>query len=103
MKRTCAVFLIVYLSMTAVFAQAPSILAGISWLSSTWRLERNGRLVEEYWTTPAEGSMIGLSRTVVNGKMSEFEFLRIIERDGKLVYLAQPTGHAPTEFTSTLI
>jgi hypothetical protein len=33
--------------------------------------------------------------------MSAFEFLRIVERDGGLVYIAQPGGAPPTEFVLT--
>lgn len=33
--------------------------------------------------------------------MFAFEFLRIVERDGGLVYVAQPNGAAPTEFVLT--
>jgi hypothetical protein len=35
--------------------------------------------------------------------MVAFEFLRMIERDGGLVYIAQPNGRPPTEFTLTAI
>jgi len=45
--------------------------------------------------------MLGLSRTVSRGKMSAFEYLRVVERDGGLVYAAQPGGAAPTEFVLT--
>ena len=31
--------------------------------------------------------------------MGLFEYLRIVERDGGLVYIAQPGGRPPTEFT----
>lgn len=33
--------------------------------------------------------------------MVAFEYLRIVERDGGLVYVAQPGGRAPTEFALT--
>ena len=46
--------------------------------------------------------MLAVSRTVnTRGRMSAFEFLRIIEREGGLVYIAQPGGIAPTEFILT--
>ena len=41
------------------------------------------------------------SRTVKKDKMVGFEFLRIVERDGGLVYVAQPGGKPPTEFVLT--
>jgi hypothetical protein len=43
--------------------------------------------------------MLGASRTVnTRDQMSAFEYLRIVERDGGLVYIAQPGGATPTEF-----
>jgi hypothetical protein len=33
--------------------------------------------------------------------MTAFEFLRIVVRDGTPVYIAQPNGVPPTEFTAT--
>ena len=33
--------------------------------------------------------------------MIAFEYLRIVERDGGLVYVAQPGGRSPTEFMLT--
>ena len=33
--------------------------------------------------------------------MTGFEFLRIVERDGGLVYIAQPGGRSATEFVLT--
>ena len=47
--------------------------------------------------------MLAVSRTLKNGRMAGFEFLRIVERDGGLVYVAQPGGKPPTDFTLTAI
>lgn len=33
--------------------------------------------------------------------MTAFEFLRIVTKEGRAVYVAQPGGVAPTEFTAT--
>ena len=35
--------------------------------------------------------------------MVAFEFLRIVERDGTLIYIAQPDGRPPTEFRLSAI
>lgn len=46
--------------------------------------------------------MLAVSRSVnTSGKMFAFEYLRIVERDGGLVYIAQPGGKTPTEFVLT--
>lgn len=42
--------------------------------------------------------MLGMSRTIVNGKLKSFEFLRIEARGSDLAYLAQPQGRPATEF-----
>lgn len=73
-------------------------LADLGWLSGSWKQEANGKVIEEHWTTPAGGSMLGMSRTIKNGKTVAFEFLRIEQRDGTLLYIAQPQGAPPTEF-----
>ena len=52
---------------------------------------------------PRAGTMLGMGRTVRGDTLIEYEYVRIFERDGKLVYAAQPSRQAPTEFESTTI
>ena len=47
--------------------------------------------------------MLAVSRTIKGDRMVAFEFLRIVEREGGLVYIAQPNGRPPTEFTLSAI
>ena len=73
MKRT--VLGLLFLSM-AVFAADPApkppvtasmAISQLGWLAGNWRLERNGRVVDEQWMAPAGGVMLGMSRTVIPG------------------------------------
>jgi len=48
--------------------------------------------------TASGGMMLGMHRDVKSGAKTEFEFLRIEQQDGKLVYQAMPFGHPPTPF-----
>ena len=57
--------------------------------------------IEERWSPPRGGAMLAVSRTVSRDKMVAFEFLRIVERGGGLVYIAQPGGRTATEFVLT--
>jgi hypothetical protein len=85
-------------------AQGPprhATIGEVAWLAGTWVTVDGARTVEEHWTTPAGGAMLAVSRTIAGGRLSEFEFLRIVERDGRLVYVAQPSGRPPTEFAMT--
>ncbi|MCL4210546.1 MAG: hypothetical protein HRU76_04995 [Phycisphaeraceae bacterium] len=72
------------------------------WLAGGWRsASEDGKASsEEHWVDPAGGAMLGVNRTIQAGKMVLFEFLRIEEREGTLIYLAQPGGRTPaTTFT----
>lgn len=73
----------------------------VSWLAGAWRTEVDGVVLEEYWIPGSGGLMLGLSRTVADGKAVGFEFLRIEARATDLVYIAQPNGRPGTEFTLT--
>lgn len=83
---------------------AKAAIGDLAWLAGAWVGSRGtgGSIsFEERWSPPSGGSMLAVSRTVTRDKMSAFEFLRIVERDGGLVYIAQPGGAAPTEFVLT--
>lgn len=70
----------------------------LEWLASSWVQTDGEKSYEERWGPPLGGSMFGISRTVRSERLTSFEYLRIIERDNGLVYIAQPGGKAPTEF-----
>lgn len=69
----------------------------LSWMSGHWRSTKDGLVMEEVWTEPGGGVMLGLHRDAKGAKAS-FEFLRIAETNGGIVYLAQPGGKPPTQF-----
>jgi hypothetical protein len=82
---------------------AKATIGDLSWLAGAWVGSRSsGSSIEERWSPPLGGAMLAVSRTVnTSGKMVAFEYLRVIERDGGLVYVAQPGGAKPTEFVLT--
>ncbi len=76
----------------------------VTWLAGAWTGTRGAAgatSIEERWSPPLGGSMLATSRTVSRNRMVAFEFLRITERDGGLIYIAQPNGSPPTEFVLT--
>jgi hypothetical protein len=85
----------------ALPAPAKAAMADMAWLAGAWVGKRGKRSIEERWSPPLGGAMLGVSRTVSRGSMVAFEYLRIVERDGELVYVAQPNGAPPTEFVLT--
>ena len=84
----------------ALPAPAKAAIGDLAWLAGAWVGTRSsGSSIEERWSPPLGGAMLAVSRTVnTSGKMVAFEYLRIVERDGGLVYIAQPGGAKPTEF-----
>jgi hypothetical protein len=87
------------LLMVATLAQATDV-AALSWLSGCWRQESPSRTVDETWMAPAGDGMLGMSRTVANGRIVEHEFLQIRVQDRRLVYIAKPSGQPEATFTA---
>ena len=88
----------------ALPAPTHAVIDDMAWLAGAWvgtRGAEGATSVEERWSPPLGGAMLAVSRTASRGKMRAFEYLRIVERDGGLVYIAQPGGAAPTEFVLT--
>lgn len=82
---------------------AKAAIGDVAWLVGAWVGTRSsGSSIEERWSPPLGGAMLAVSRTVnTSGRMNAFEYLRIIERDAGLVYIAQPGGAKGTEFVLT--
>jgi hypothetical protein len=79
----------------AMAAEAPDL----GWMAGHWCSEEGGRRVDELWLPPVGGALHGLSRTVADGSVESFEFLRIGHEKGTTTFYAQPNGVAPTGFT----
>jgi hypothetical protein len=101
LARVC----VVLLAPLCVCAQAPAraTIGQLAWLAGDWHGGADPITFEERWTPLSGGAMLAVSRTINGDRMVAFEFLRIVERDGGLVYIAQPNGRPPTEFTLTAI
>ena len=63
-------------------------------LAGCWERNERGSLINEMWMKPAGTSMIGSGRTVKNGKTTDFEFLRIEQREDAIYYVAKPRTNA---------
>jgi hypothetical protein len=83
--------------------QAADTIDQAGWLAGHWQEVKGKSDVEEHWMAPKGATMLAVNRTTRSGSATEFEFLRIIERDGTLVYVASPAGRPPTEFAAITI
>jgi hypothetical protein len=73
-------------------------IAALAWMAGSWSGTVDGVQMEEHWMRPGGGAMVGMHRDVAKGRMVSFEFFRIEEQNGTLVYLASPGGATPTRF-----
>lgn len=73
----------------------------VAFLTGCWKSERGARVVEEHWLAPAGGSLMGVGRTVADGKTTAFEFLQIRDLPDGLTYIAKPSGQAEAAFIAT--
>ncbi len=70
----------------------------VAWISGSWESAGGATTMDENWSYPSGGAMLGTGRVVSGGKMKFFEFLRIQVLKGGLTYVAQPGGGSPTPF-----
>src|SRR4051812_1673146 len=73
-------------------------LRDLAWLAGDWQLTSAAACVEEQWTQPSSNMLLGMSRTVEEGRTTAFEFVRIEARADGIYYVAQPGGRPPVAF-----
>lgn len=78
--------------------EAPSLM-DLSWIAGHWSGSEEDVSSEEWWTNPLGGMMLGVHRDISPNGRTFFEYLRIVEANSGLVYIAQPLGRPPTEFS----
>jgi hypothetical protein len=70
----------------------------LAWLEGTWSGEKDGIHMEEMWTGPRGGALLGLHRDVEGARMVSWEFLRVEATDAGVFYHASPRSAPPTAF-----
>jgi len=102
-RRRIAVWLsvgVVLAGFSLAFAQTSSSLDRVAWLHGCWQTMGTPTVIEEQWMAPRGGTMIGMGRTVRDGRTTEYELVVLKEQDGRLAYEAHPSGQAPAVFLS---
>lgn len=75
----------------------------VNWLAGCWEFTRGNRHVAEQWTAARGGTMLGVSRTVSDGRTVDYEFILIREANGRLEYVAKPSRQPEAVFTSVRV
>jgi hypothetical protein len=101
--RTLRVVFITILFCGFAWAQevAPARLADLGWMAGCWERSDDAKklLSSEQWMRPAGGVMLGLGRTITDGRATDWEYMRIEQRGDHLVFVAWPRANKDeTEF-----
>lgn len=83
--------------------QEPSGVERLAWLQGCWTAASPRGVIEELWTAPRGGSMLGLSRTVRDERMVAYELVVVREQGAQLAYQAHPSGQPSAVFLSRAI
>ncbi|MGQ0712098.1 MAG: DUF6265 family protein [Gemmatimonadaceae bacterium] len=85
-------------------ARQPDGVDQLAWFAGCWVYTSPRVIIEEIWTRPAGGSMLGMSRTLRRDPAGDstiaWEFIRVHARGTDLVYAAQPHNQPAAEFMS---
>ena len=74
-------------------------LSALQWMAGCWAQNGNDPGSLEQWMAPSGGLMLGMNRSIRDGKAVGFEYLRIIEKEDNTVELvASPSGQESARF-----
>jgi hypothetical protein len=101
-----AILVLIVLASAASGAETPSpplptLVANLAWLAGDWSGTAGDLEMEETWLEPKGGALLGLHRDVRAGAdraMVSFEYMRIAETAGGIVFYGSPGGKPPTPF-----
>ncbi len=89
----------ILLALTALFA---ADMSKLDWMAGCHVMETPRGRIEEQWMKPDGGMMLGINRTMRDGKAVAHEFLRIDAKGAEIVYtgLVGTKDEAPFKLTS---
>lgn len=81
-------------------AAASTPLAGLAWMAGCWEGRNGSVITREHWMAEAGGMMMGMARTLREGKVLNYEAIRLeLDSDGTTpVYVPKPSGQKEARF-----
>ncbi len=73
-------------------------LSDLEWIAGYWGMVTDSVEMEEIWTEPRGGIILGLHRDIFPEAPPFFEYLRIGKTPEGIFYFASPGGHQATPF-----
>ena len=99
MRHVTRIIFFVCVCLIAISAEErhPTI-NDLAWLTGCWENTAGKRQRDETWSKPAGDTLLGIGRAVVDGKTTEYEFMRIHQEADGLYFTAQPSGQPQALF-----
>lgn len=72
------------LRLTEGAARQPATIADVAWMAGAWHGAGLGGEVDEVWSAPSGGAMVGHFRLVRDGKPIFYEIMTLLEREGSV-------------------
>jgi hypothetical protein len=94
-SRRAALALLALAFTTPALARDDAV--DLDWLAGHWCGMQDGASIEEIWLERG-GQLLNLSTSTRDGALESFEYARIEDRAGGVVFVAQPGGGEPVEF-----
>lgn len=73
------------LRLTNRDAMPKAAIEDVAWMAGHWRGELFGGVGEEIWSKPFGGTMMGMFKHVVGGKVTFYELMTIVEESNSLI------------------
>lgn len=73
-------------------------LDSLVWMVGSWSGQYDDMYIEEHWSPPRAGMMLGTNRTIAFGRVVHFEFLQIEATSDGIYYRAWPKSQDPASF-----
>lgn len=95
MRIIGSILVLVVLAVIANAQLSAVTIADFSEMAGCWEREEKSKnlLVTEQWMKPAGTSILGMGRTVKNGKTVDHEFMRIEQRTDGIYFVAKPKAN----------
>ena len=97
------VLALVFMTAASVAGRQPYGIQRVAWLQGCWEMISGPRTIEEHWMAPRGDSMIGMGRTVRDGKLVDYEIVILREQGDQLAYDAHPSGQSSAVFISRTV
>lgn len=95
---------LIWLVVNPLPGTASPALDRLAWLAGCWSADGGEPGSVEHWLPPAGGTMLGVSRTIKNGRTTAHEFIQIrATASGSLEYVASPSGQRTAAFAEVRV